>query len=234
MSKKIFTTLLILISFTIAKTPVIETRSVDGFNWIQLDGSGNVTIIQGNEEKVIVTADKDLIENVMTEVSGRKLRLGLKSDWNWGPKSHSSVEYKVYVKNVSGVSVHGSGNIKADKLMCDGLDMNISGSGEIMVDNLKCDEVDVTISGSGECEVGGKTKRQSIVISGSGDFSGKQFASKWADVTISGSGDVTLSVEDELDVSVSGSGDVVFYGSPDVTEHISGSGDVVGMGSASY
>ncbi|NQV36757.1 MAG: DUF2807 domain-containing protein [Candidatus Marinimicrobia bacterium] len=223
-----------VISLLFAGETVTETRDVSGYDWVVLDGSGDVTVIQGKEEKVIVKADKDIINRVVTEVDGNKLHLGLKTEWNWHPKSMSTIHYTVYIKNVAGLSVHGSGDVNADKIASDDMNAHISGSGEISIEYLKCDDLDVSINGSGECEVGGKTNRQNIHISGSGDYTAKQFASKMAEVHISGSGDVILQVEDELEVFISGSGDVVYYGSPDVSEHVSGSGDVTGKGAASH
>lgn len=221
---------IIILSLLFAGNPITDTRMVSGYDEIVLDGSGNVTIIQGNKEKVVIDADKELMDRIVTEVKGRKLHLGLKTSWNWRPKSYSTIYYTVYIKDVSGLSINGSGDIAADKVKSNDLSLRINGSGKVVIDNLKCNDLDVSINGSGECNVAGKTRRQSVQISGSGDFNAKQLRSKSAEVHINGSGDVVLQADDELDVVVSGSGDVVYYGSPAVTTHVSGSGDVIGKG----
>lgn len=223
---------IVILSLLFAGDPITDTRMVKGYDEIVLNGSGYVTVIQGNKEKVVVKADKELMGEIITEVKGHKLHLGVKTNRNWFPRSFSTIYYTVYIMDVSGLSINGSGNIAADRIKSNELSLRINGSGEVVIENLKCNDLDVFINGSGECEVSGKTKRQNVQITGSGDFNAKQLRSKSAGVHISGSGDVVLQAEDELNVVIAGSGDVDYYGSPAVTSHISGSGDVIGKGAA--
>lgn len=211
-----------------------ESREVSGFSEVQLNGSGNVMVIQGNSEKVVVEADSEIIEKVTTEVKGKTLHLGMKSHFGWNSKPFQPVKYTVYIKNVERLAIYGSGDMTSSEIEGKFIDLSISGSGDINVENLEANELSVSISGSGECTTSGAVNSQDVQISGSGDYYSKQLDSNYSNVRVSGSGDVVVNVKKELDAIVSGSGDVIYYGSPSVSERTSGSGDVRGKGTASH
>lgn len=206
-----------------------EERPMDGFTRLSLSGYGNVYVIQGNEEKLIVEAQPQTLEYIETAVSRGKLTLGFKdrrhSNRNLGP-----INYYVTMITIESLGVSGSGDIEAGKIKTGQFGLHISGSGNINIDELDADEIKVSVSGSGDCAVSGKLKYQDIHISGSGNYNAKDLKCDDATVSISGSGDVKIWVMDDLDVHISGSGKVGYYGRPAVNSHSSGSGSTTHLG----
>jgi hypothetical protein len=179
-----------------------ESRDVSGFTKVQLTGSGEVTVRQSGAESLTVEADTKLLPLVTSEVSDSTLVLGLKRSTI--SLSNRPIRYQVEVRDLTGLSVSGSGDITATDISTAALRIEISGSGRI------------TASGSAEV--------QELDISGSGSYRGADLDSKTARAQITGSGEGDLTVRDALDVRISGSGSVTYSGDPQVTQQITGSG----------
>lgn len=186
---------------------VTESRSVSNFDSISLSGSGDVIISQNGDESLTIETDDNIMQYVTSEVRGGTLHLGFEELTSVSP---TRLVFTVGVDDLTGISISGSGNVKADGIQTDLLDIGVSGSGDL--------------------ELEGEATRQEVGISGSGKYRGGDLRSETAEVNVSGSGDVTIWATDSLDVSVSGSGSVDYYGSPAVNSSTSGSGSVNSLG----
>ena len=227
-----------------------ETRQVSNFSQVELSGIGDVSVTQGDTETLRIEAEDNLIPYITTEVHGDTLEIGFKPDMPLNIWPTKPIKFYLTMKNVTGLLVRGSGNINAERLAADQLQLTvsgsgnvninqldvkaltntISGSGDILVDQLKADTTTTMINGSGNCSLAGETTGQSTRISGSGDYLAFDLKSQSAAMHVTGSGDVQAWVTEALDASVAGSGDVKYYGTPNVSQHIAGSGNVSGLG----
>jgi hypothetical protein len=184
---------------------VTESRPVTGFTAVELSGAGEVTIDQTGSESLTIEADKKFLPLLTSEVSGGTLRLGTRR--NAMMINRDAIKYRVTVKDLTGLTITGSGSMTVAKVSTSELRSRISGSGTITV--------------------AGTTDTQRVDISGSGSLRAGDVASKAATVDISGSGDTVIQVSDSLDVRISGSGSVRYRGNPSINEHISGSGNLI-------
>lgn len=208
---------------------ITETRNVSNFDRISLSGSGNVIITQNGEESLVVETDDNIMEYVTTEVRGGTLELGFSSA-RAGGISPTRLTFTLSVDNLEGLTVSGSGDIEAEGIETDSLEINVSGSGDIRVDSLTADLVEAQISGSGEIVLAGEAADQDIQISGSGKYRAGDLLSETVTVEIGGSGDVTVWTTNSLDASIGGSGNVSYYGTPSVSSSTSGSGSINSLG----
>ncbi|MCK4510324.1 DUF2807 domain-containing protein [bacterium] len=202
-----------------------ETREVSGFERVGLSNMGVVVLTQGETEGLTVRADDNLMKYVVTEVHDGTLRIGLTSKVSQGLlRPTEPIVFDVSVRDLSGLSVSGSGSIEVGRLVTDLLAMSVSGSGSIDIGDLTADEVTAAISGSGQVSAAGEARVQTVSVSGSGGYRAQDLVTRESDVSVSGSGLVALNAAERLDVRISGSGTVRYSGEPGVTEDISGSG----------
>jgi putative autotransporter adhesin-like protein len=180
-----------------------DTRSVSGFNSVEMSGSGELQIEQTGSESLTISADDNLLQYLTSDVSGGQLRLDMKSG-SFSPST--PVVYKLTVKNLKGIALSGSGSINGKALAADSMKIDLSGSGQI------------TTAGS--------TDHLEVVISGSGNVQGEGFKTKDARVEIDGSGSATVAASEKLDVNINGSGNVEYIGDPMVSTSKHGSGNV--------
>jgi hypothetical protein len=204
-----------------------ETRNVSGFSKVSFGVSGNLYINIGPDFKVVLEGDKDILRDILTEVSNGKLVI--KKD-NWRFNMNEKVTVYVTMPELKGLGVSGSGKAEIkDVIKTSDMNLSVSGSGKLYTSDLILSNLDCSISGSGDIIIGGNgsTSKADISISGSGNYSGEQLKIGLADISVSGSGNCTCNVTESLKASISGSGNVNYFGnSAKVDARVSGSGHV--------
>ena len=209
---------------------ISETRAVSGFHGVELRGSGDVTVTQGDTEGLVIEAEDNLLPLLDSTVDAEgTLHLGFKNHTG-SIESKKGVVYKLAVKTLDKVAVEGSGTVHAASLEADHLDLSLPGSGEITVDHLKAAKTKTSIEGSGTVKLAGEVHGQNITIDGSGEYLAKDLKTDDAAVAINGSGECKVSPGASLTVAINGSGEVGYYGSPSVKKTVHGSGEVSALG----
>lgn len=205
---------------------VKETLKVDDFESFTLAFSGNVYVKQGNTQSVVVEGQKNIIDNIETEVNGKHWRI----KFDKSVRKHDGVKIYITVRTLTEASISGSGDIFSEGKFTGLGDFKtrVSGSGDIHMD-VEAKTVSSSISGSGGIKLRGSANTLDIQISGSGDVYAEDLEVTDCTVRVSGSGDCKVHATGSLDVRVSGSGDVKYKGNPRVKAKMSGSGDVESM-----
>ena len=208
---------------------VKESRDVSGFTKINLSISGDLHLKQGNKYEVVLEGDKESLDKIETEVSGKSLNIKTKERMQWG--NLGKVDIYITTPDVEAVSVSGSGDVMAETSIKSGnINLTISGSGTINIDNLSADNLDATITGSGNMKLAGSLNNSSdVTITGSGDFKGDQLKGKSTVVHITGSGSAKVYASEKLNTHITGSGDVYYAGRPLVNASSTGSGKTRSM-----
>lgn len=200
-----------------------ETRALSEFNRINFNGSGNLFIIQSDQESVKIEAESNIIPLIKTQVNDEDLHINFD---NVSFKPTMPINIYVKVKNVQLIRLYGSGTITGKDLDVDVLKVSLSGSGNVDL-NLKGNKLISVLAGSGSFVVQGSISDQQIWISGAGTYHGFELSSNHSLVNISGSGQVFLDVKEQLDAQISGSGTITYKGDPKITQKISGSGKII-------
>ena len=204
-----------------------QSRTIPNISRVVLKGPGNLELIQSNQTHLTITADEELLPEIISTVRDDTLYLGY---------SHRSVlpmdlwrqhiSFVLHVVDLNQVSSAGSGRIHCAEFDSDQLEIRVTGSGQVSVDELTADVLNVLLTGSGDVSLAGDVETQRVNIKGSGNYYADSLLSDFGDLRISGSGIASVSVADQLDVFIGGSGKVDYHGFPDVTKQILGSGAV--------
>ena len=211
---------------------VSESRPVSGFDSVTLAGSGDVIITQGDSESLTVEADDNLMSYIRSEVRGGTLTLGEDDDGWWTNLEPSRpIRYIVTLKDLTAMTLSGSGSMDVASLHTETLDITLSGSGKVLVGSLDAGQLAATLSGSGRVGISGQVPGQKVSLDGSASYEAGDLESESAQIGISGSGNATVWAHTDLKISISGSGTVSYYDLPAVTMEGSGSGKVVSLGS---
>lgn len=202
-----------------------EQRSVPSFSGLSSHGAFDVVVKKGEQASVVVSADENLLQYIITEVNGDKLEIRTKKGVNLRPSS--SLQVIVTNPNYNELSSHGSGNIKGENQLTstDKVELQLYGSGNINVD-MTAPAVNAGISGSGNITVSGTAKQFSGTIRGSGGIHAGDLKSEEGKVEIAGSGNVEVFANNKLDVNIMGSGGVKYRGDAQINTNIAGSGSV--------
>jgi len=181
-----------------------ESRAVSGFTAVDLSGSGHLTIEQTGSESLRIEAEDNILPVLTSDVSNGTLRLGQKSDTNI--LTTKTINYRLTVRDLS--------------------DLTVSGSGEVTAPSITVSKLTATLSGSGSMTLGGTADSQTVTVSGSGWYDAAKLASQSVGIDISGSGTAVVMPSDTLNATIGGSGTLEYIGNPTVTQNISGSGRI--------
>lgn len=206
---------------------VNETRTTGSFSGIESELSANVAYVQGNDYKVELTAQQNILNVMETPVINNKLIVRFKN--NVRVKSHEQITIKVTAPSISSLGLSGSGNVNVlSPLSFNDLSFRVSGSGNVTVPQVTCANLEANISGTGNISIdAGTATTEHLKISGSGSIHAQNVLAKSVTSTTSGSGSMKVNVSENFNVTISGSGSVYYWGSPVISTNISGSGKVL-------
>ena len=228
--KKLSGILILVFVSTILIAQTKQNRDVADFDYVSFAISGDLIIIQGSKNEVILEGDQEDLEKIETVVSGNKLRIkSVNNSWSW-TNNMGKIKATVTLKNFSGLSVSGSGKATSQGTLKGGeVDLGVSGSGDIDL-TLEASDIDCGISGSGSIYLKGSGKTGSLSISGSGKMDAADYEIESMSISISGSGSASIFATKEIDSRISGSGTVRYKGDPDkISNRASGSGKLKKM-----
>ena len=204
-----------------------ENRSVGDFDAISLSISADLYLTQGSKNEVIIEADEDVLEKIITEVNGGELDIRFERWFNY--KNYGDIKVYVTVKDIKSLTLAGSGDIiSKSPIKSEKLNLEVTGSGKINIDDLNVQKVGAIISGSGDIRIDGNSKADGlrVTVTGSGDFLSDKIEFVNADFTITGSGSIRAFVSGELGATITGSGKIYYKGKPLIDADITGSGKI--------
>lgn len=219
-------------------TFVTVDRHVSDFNSLHISGPFDIYITQGTTESVTLTAPKEILDRIVTEVNSGELRISNKHDnWGWSEKSwwsdkswwrhHKKILVHVTVKDLNSIKLSGSGSALFEAgITTNALKLTLRGSGNI-VGKVQVKKLESSISGSGGIKLSGTAESSTIGVTGSGSFTAPELITSNSAVHLSGSGGAKINATDKVDAAISGSGGVSYTGTAKIVNaKKSGSGSV--------
>ncbi|HNW51607.1 MAG TPA: head GIN domain-containing protein [Prolixibacteraceae bacterium] len=230
MKKGIISGIAVLLFFQLANAQTTETRQLSPFREVSLRVSANLTVEQGNQSQIEMTADQETLDKIIVEVIDHKLiiRFSIEDMW-FSSFNPGKVTLKIITPEIESLGVAGSGNILAEKpINTRVIELDIAGSGDIKIANLTCERMEADIAGSGDIIVSGEKTIHEIElkIAGSGNLKANQLKAEYGKFWIAGSGNCDVSITDLIEAKILGSGDIRYEGSPSINSSVSGSGKI--------
>lgn len=199
-----------------------EIRELEGFTEVDMGGSADLLVTEGESFDIEVTTDSALQEHITTEVVGNTLRIAQRYSIIGASPSVSVV---VTVPDLTRLDVSGASQATVRSVTADSLDVNISGAGDIDI-AADAQQLRITVSGAGKVTAHGTVDSGDISVSGAGEIDGEDLTVAHAAVSVSGAGSVSVRVRQSLEASVSGAGNIIYFGNPSVTKDVSGAGSI--------
>lgn len=202
-----------------------ETREVGPFSALEVSGSMDVYVSQGNSTTVTLEGEDNILPEIELVTEGDKLEIRFKRNMNI--RTHRDVKVFLSAKTLEGVELSGSGDVELSGIFNSSAPVHIglSGSGDIK-GVFNAPEISMDLAGSGDIELKGETRDVHISLAGSGNCDAGALLAETADVNIAGSGNVDLHASRELKTNIIGSGNVYYKGAPSISSSKIGSGTV--------
>ena len=207
---------------------VTELRSVGNFTGISSEMSGKVNFTIAPVYKVEITAQRNILDVLQTNVVNGVLHIDFKNSVR--VKAYEDITINITAPAADYFRLSGSGNMDVHgDIGASNLQVKLSGSGNIAIDKaVIANKIDADITGSGNISImNGLAINEDLHISGNGTIDLAGVTAENATTQSSGSGDMKVMLSKKLDVKISGSGSVYYRGNPVISTHISGSGRVL-------
>src|SRR3954469_16142831 len=126
-----------------------DTRAVSGFRSVSLAVPGRLEIVQGDTEKLTLSGDDNILPYIETVVRGDELRIRFRERNNFNVRPRAPLRLALSAKVIEGISVAGSGDVRAPAINGRKMSLSIAGSGDITLGG-KTQDLEVNIAGSGD------------------------------------------------------------------------------------
>lgn len=196
------------------------------FDRIQVNGSMEVYIKEGERQQVRIEAESNLWEALNKQVANGTWQI------EFQPCASERKTIRIYatVPRLKEVQLNGSGLVKGQNAFhSEQVGMHVNGSGKIDMEVYSA-LVESSIMGSGKIILRGSAAELHTHLNGSGHYLLFGIGTRKALVQTHGSGSTELSVTDILIVVLSGSGKVYYKGTPALRTSRSGAGEVIKKG----
>ncbi len=202
---------------------VKDQRDIRNFTGVRVSSGIDVYLRQGERESVIVEADENLHDYIITEVRDGVLQI--RTDVT----IRKAEQKRVYVtmKEIRSVSATSAGDVTGETLIrSDRLRISASSAGDINLD-VTAEEIDVDISSSGDVTLSGEARLLKADLSSAGDLNAINLEVGEADVSVSSAGDADINVTKKLSARASSAGSINYRGNPEyVNAHSSSAGGI--------
>ena len=210
--KKIFLALVLFgtLNAAIAQDKKSEQRSIGTFNELDADKGINVTLIEGDREKLTVEIVNADLSDVITELKGRTLQIKLKT------KIYKDVAVQVYVtyKSIKSIKTGTGAFVDAEGVLhAENLDLK-AGTGSTIILEIDTKSVSSHLSSS-KIELVGKTEFQDVTTNTGGKYIANKLTSKETFVKASTGGSAWVNATDKLEAKTSTGGRVTYNGDPE-------------------
>ncbi len=206
--------------------PVKQDRSIQDFHALDVGGAFEVHLKQGSSESLVVEADADVVDKIITEVKDGVLKIYTEKGC-----CRNSGDMSIYLtfKELNSMEISGACDLENDgTLSFDKLKMEVSGASEIEL-KMSLDKLDLELSGASEIEFEGNCNDVYMDASGASEIDAEDFEVAKMIIDASGASEIKVFVTGELLIDGSGATSIRYKGSPKLTADKSGATSIKPM-----
>ena len=190
-----------------------QTYDFSGFTRVQIGSAFEANVTQGDDYKVAVTVDDNIVEYLDVRVEGDTLRIGLKPTLVMGFRN-TTLRADVTLPDIAGLDVSGAARTRVTGLNTGkAVEIRVSGASQLTGD-ISSGEMNIDASGASRAELSGKTGRLEARASGASTLRLQDLASTDTRVEASGASNVTVNPSGRLTAEASGASNIRYTGSP--------------------
>ncbi|MBS0010209.1 MAG: DUF2807 domain-containing protein [Bacteroidales bacterium] len=188
-----------------------EERKAGEFSGVRTSSSIDVYLSQGNRNRIIVEADDNLLEYIITDVKDGVLRV-----YPDDVSIRRAEMMRVYVtmKDIDYISTSSAGDVIGETpVRTKNLKISASSSGDVKLE-VYADRLDLKTSSAGDITLKGEADFVQASTSSAGDIKAYDLTVREADLSASSAGDIKITVTERLKARSSSAGDIYYYGDP--------------------
>jgi hypothetical protein len=204
--KKIILIAFVMISqFNFSQT----TLNLSDFDEVKVFDQLNVTLVQSNENKVVVSGKNESSFETINKNGVLKLRMKLTK-----MLSGEDIKVTLYFKNIKHIDAN-EGSIVSSKHIFKQTTMDLSSQEGAMIEvDLDVENTTVKLNSGGIINVSGKAVTQKAMITSGGIFNAKNLETSQTSVSVSAGGNADVNAKTLVDAKIKAGGSISIYGKP--------------------
>lgn len=193
---------------------VEETRKVEIFNEIKVSRGMNVYISQGEQTKVLVKADENLLDIIETDVEGDALIISAKQNI----RKASSKKVYVTVPKITKIQTSSGSNVFSETVI-DSKNLELSSSsGSNITLELKTNNTDASSSSGANMKLKGSVHQFSGKASSGSNLKANELISENCEAKVSSGANIWIAVHKNLNAHASSGGNIFYSGKANVSD----------------
>lgn len=201
-----------------------QDRKLEAFYSVHVGGSFNVIIRKGNDYKVTIEADDNILEDIETDISGGRLKIEYRNNL-----SISNADVKIFVETpeLTSVNASASADVKVEGVISTSktLEFHASSSASIQAE-IDAPAAEADASSSGSITLKGRTKDLDTQASSAGEIEARELLSENTKAQASSGGSINVHASLQLNGQASSGGSIYYRGNPTVSRQESSGGNV--------
>ncbi len=202
---------------------VKKERDAGNFSGLRVSSGIDVYLKQTGDESIVVEADENLHEYILTEIRDGILNVYTEANIREAEMKRVYVTMKDInsLKTTSAGDIIGETPVKTEKL-----ELSASSAGDIKLE-VYAKVIEANISSSGDVTLTGEVDILDASLSSAGDLNAFGLDVREAEVSASSAGDADISVSERLRARASSAGDINYRGNPKyIDAHSSSAGGI--------
>jgi hypothetical protein len=199
---------------------VEQNRKVSSFDQIKVSRGMNVYISQGDETRVVVKADENLLDIIRTDVDNHTLKITTTENIR---RANSKKVY-VTVPEISGVtSVAGSNVFSENVLHSKQLGVTSSAGSNIKLE-VNAGDLNASASAGSNIKLEGKARSFTGKASSGANIKAEELTIADCNAKASSGANIWITVTEKFEAKANSGGNVIYFGQPKSTDTESSSG----------
>ncbi|MEZ4780615.1 MAG: head GIN domain-containing protein [Flavobacteriaceae bacterium] len=189
----------------------VERSISDNFTEIRVSRGLDVYLTQGDNVSLLVEADENLHDIIITEVENGVLRITTDENIAFSKSKKVMLTFKEVskIKATSGSDVFSTNTIVADNLEL------TTTSGSDMEIDINVQVADCRSTSGSDLRVSGRTDKLYAEATSGSDIKAGNLKAKVSEARATSGADITLNTSEELYAKASSGGDIKYYGNPE-------------------
>ncbi len=199
---------------------VEEKRKAGDFDEIKVTRGMNVHISTGDDFKVVVKADDNLLDAIVTSVEGDRLIVTATKNI----RHATSKDVYVTLPELEEVNAFAGSNVYSENtLTVSDLDISASAGSNVKL-SLSADEINASASAGSNISLEGNTDYLNARASAGSNIRAEELKASDAEVKVSSGANMWISTKDQMHAKASSGGNIFYAGDPDETDISKSSG----------
>ena len=191
--------------------PVTQEFDFSDFTEVSIENAFAGTITRGDDYRVVVTVDDNLVDRLKVEQNGNRVTIGFNEAT---AVTNADLTSEITLPALSGLEVSGASQAQIAGFTGDD-ELNIEASGASRVEgDISSGDADLRATGASTVRLIGAGANLSGEASGASTLDLTDFVTADADVTASGASHIIVNTTGRLDAEASGASNVDYLGQP--------------------